>query len=95
MRAQVELAVPNPDDDRPGFLVRAPYHEGFREEVKGLPAADRRWVPHEGAWWVAEGHREWIERLMQDLFGHVEIVDEDGAIETISPGARSRQERLL
>jgi hypothetical protein len=95
MRTQIVLAEPSPDDDRPGFLVRTPYHEGFREEVKGLPTADRRWVPHEGAWWVAEDYREWAERRTQELFGYVEIVDEDGAIETISPGARSRQERLL
>jgi hypothetical protein len=94
-RAQVVLGQPNPDDDRPGIMVHSPYSDDFREEVKQLPPGDRRWVPYEEGWWVAEEHMDWIRDRVQHHFSSYELVDKDGTIETFSAGAHTRQERLF
>lgn len=86
---------PNPDDDRPGSLVRTPYDEAFIEAVKALPWQDRRWIAHESAWWVADEHMDRAKDLVIHHYGAVELVDEDGVCEICSKHERSRQERLL
>ena len=92
---RIVLGQPHRDDDRPGILVQTPYSEEFVEELKSLPRRDRAWDSEEKVWWVAEAHRDRVQELVIHHFGAVEVVDEDGACETISPQARTRQERLF
>ncbi len=92
---RIVLGQPNRDDDRPGLLVQTPYREDFVEDFKALPRRDRAWDPEEKVWWVAEAHRDRVQEMVIHHFHAVEIVDEDGVCETISPGARSRQERFF
>ena len=94
-RAQIVLGIPNPDDDRPGLYLHTPYDAEFVDRLKELPIADRRWVRHEGAWWVHRDYLETIRAMTMDEWGSYELIDEDGAVETFSPGAHTRQERLL
>lgn len=93
--ATLILGVPSPDDDRPGCFVHAPYDEQLRAELLDLPTEDRRWVPHEDAWWVAEEHEDWLVEKLVDLFGSVEVVDDDGVVETRDRSGGSRQEPLF
>lgn len=80
-----------------GFVaVETPYDEDFVRELKeGVAFRDRKWDPDDKRWWVTAELRDYAQGLVLHHFGSVEVVDEDGVCETISPGAHTRQEGLF
>lgn len=83
-------------DDRLGVEVQAPYDRSFVEALKALaPPHDREYDPHSKHWWFASMYLEQLKDLCVQHFGHVEVVDGDGVVDMISPGAVTRQERLF
>ena len=84
-------------DDREGVVVKTPYHPGWLESLKAqVPWQDRRWWEDSRAWWVAAEHADVVEHLTLNVFGEVEVVDEDGVIETRTGGGeRLRQGGLF
>jgi hypothetical protein len=82
---------------RDGYEVRTPYHPAWLDRMKArVPSADRRWWEDSKAWWIAAEQRDFIERITLELFGEVDLIDENGEVHTKSKdGQRFVQERLL
>jgi len=98
MRVSLEIDIPNPDDDRPGVLLRFPYDAEFIEELKDAvrPARDRGFKPALEGWWVAEAHRETAEQLLADRFGSYAVLGEYGGDYVVnSDGSRIGQGGLF
>lgn len=79
---------------RPGFLLRTPYVEGFVDDLKRLPAADRQWTGE--AWWIAERHEARVLEMVIAMYGGLTIINPgQAADEVVDRHGRSIQERLL
>lgn len=92
---RIVLAQHHPETDLPGMFVRTAYSEEFVEELKKLPRRDRRWVPNEEVWWVAEEHVDLVKESVQRHYGEIEIVDEHGVVEHLTKDGTYRQEGLF
>jgi len=89
-------AVVGPDD-RDGWLVSAPYDEGFVAELKAhVRSGDRRWHAEAKNWWVAGEHHGMLVYLLKRFWEEYEVVQEDGSVEIITrSGERIRQGGLF
>jgi hypothetical protein len=92
---RVILGEPSPFDDREGAVVHTPFDTTWIEKVKALPRDDRQYLSWEKAWWVAEAQVDDLLDALEGHFGAVEVVDEDGVVETRSAGARTQQPGLF
>lgn len=99
MADRVPSIEPSDDgpDDREGFLVRTPYRPHWVEQLKALvPSRDRRFFESSKGWWVAEEHRDGVQHITLECFGELEVIDENGEVETLGgSGERVKQERLF
>lgn len=85
-------------DDRDGFLVRTPYHEGFVHDLKDqVPSSHRRWWEDSKAWWVDAAFEDLLADLLLRYFDAFERVDADtGEVEYVGRGGvRARQGGLF
>jgi len=82
---------------RPGVLVKTPFSDAFLLQLKGMvPSGDRWWNEHAKGWWVAIVHQDVMEHIVREVFGSVEIEDEDGNVICLTAaGEKLYQEPLF
>lgn len=87
--------APRDGDDRTGTRVSVPFDGGFLADVKeAWPHGTRLWSPDDETWWVAEGHEDEVEALVEHHYGGVRIVHPDGGEELRDAGGRFEQRGL-
>lgn len=96
----VEVGVPNPEDDRDGVLVIAPYEEQLVEDLKEIRPWSDRYYDRENfqrdGWWVAAEHRSYVVRCLRGYFSHINIVGAEGGDQYLDGSGRvHRQGRFL
>jgi hypothetical protein len=76
--ATIEQDVPHPEDGRAGLAVSTPYSADWVDEIKELPADDRRWDAERKVWWVYCEHLDVVTALCVRHFGTVLVCGSGG-----------------